>query len=530
MTSPGFNVARFNSRRSPVLARRGVIATAQPLASAAGLRMLLDGGNAIDAAVAAAAVLGVTEPFQTGLGGDCFALIHDPRIGRVYALNASGPAPQAARLEDYLGRGLTAMPEHGPLSWTVPGCVDGWCQMLDRFGTMPLNVVLQPAIGYARDGYAVSPSDATQWQLSEASLSKHPSTRRHLLINGRAPHTGEIMVQSTLADTLAILAEGGRDAFYIGPIADQLVLFSERSGGLLSHTDLAQYRAEWQSPIGLDYCSHRILECPPNGQGIAALLALKSVAHVDFTEHARDSAPCWHLMIEAIKHGMTMSANHVADPRFASLDVETLLCAAPRLQLPGSASMPHANPPRGSDTVFIAVVDAAGNAVSFINSVYGDFGSIWMADDLGFVIQNRGWGFSLDPSHPNRLQPGKRPFHTIIPGMALREGKPSHVFGITGGFMQPQGHLQLVISLLNYAMDVQSAIDFPRFWWQGDRLVVAEDGLPDATYAMLANWGHEVERRDGRRGFGGAQIIAIQPDGVCIAGSEPRQDGCAIGF
>jgi gamma-glutamyltranspeptidase/glutathione hydrolase len=530
MTAPMFNVARFNSRRSPVLARHGVIATAQPLASAAGLHMLLQGGNAIDAAVAAAAVLGVTEPFQTGLGGDCFALIHDAGTGRVHALNASGPAPQAARLEDYRARGFTAMPEHGPLSWTVPGCVDGWCQMLESFGNMPLAAVLQPAIGYARNGYAVSPSDATQWQLSEAPLAAQPVARRHLLIDGRAPRTGDVLVQSTLAETLLLLAEGGRDAFYNGPIADRLVGFSERSGGLFSRTDLAQYRAEWREPIGLGYCGHRVLECPPNGQGIAALLALKSVEHLDFPRHTRGGAACWHLLIEAIKHGMTVAAAHVADQRFANVDVEALLSATPQIRLPASASAPQSHPPRASDTVFLAVVDAAGNAVSFINSVYGDFGSLWMADDLGFVMQNRGSGFSLDPAHPNRLQPGKRPYHTIIPAMALRDRKPSHVFGITGGFMQPQGHLQLAVSLLNYGMDVQSAIDFPRFWWQGGRRVVVEDGLSEVTYASLADWGHDVIRRDGHRGFGGAQVIAIQPDGVCIAGSEPRQDGCAIGI
>ncbi|MFI4981396.1 MAG: gamma-glutamyltransferase family protein, partial [Nevskiales bacterium] len=471
-----------------------------------------------------------TEPFQTGLGGDCFALIYGSANGRVHALNASGPAPQAARLEDYRARGLTVMPEHGPLSWTVPGCVDGWCQMLHRFGTMTLAKVLEPAIAYARDGFAISPSDATQWLESEALLAAHPGSRRHLLLNGRAPRAGEVMVQPALAATLALLAEGGRDAFYDGPIAERLVRFSEHSGGLLSRADLAQYRAEWQDPIGIDYRAHRVLECPPNGQGIAALLALKAVEHVEFSRTDRDGAACWHVLIEAIKHGMTESAAHVADPRFAAVDIDALLRSPSQVRLPSAASTPHVHPPAASDTVFLGVVDAAGNAVSFINSVYGDFGSGWTVDDLGFPLQNRGEGFSLDPAHPNRLEPGKRPFHTIIPAMALRDGKPAYVFGVTGGFMQPQGHLQMMVNLLDYGMDVQSAIDFPRFWWEGDRRVVVEDGLPDATYGTLASWGHDVVRRDGHRGFGGAQVIAIRSDGVCIAGSEPRQDGSAIGI
>jgi gamma-glutamyltranspeptidase / glutathione hydrolase len=527
--APSYNVGRFNSRRSPVFARRGVIATAQPMASAAGLRMLLEGGNAIDAAVAAAAVLGVTEPFQTGLGGDCFALVYDATGGETHALNASGPAPAAADWRDYRARGMTAMPEHGPLSWTVPGCVDGWCQMLSRFGSMRLGHVLGPAIHYAREGFAVAPSDAVQWRQSEDLLARQPGTRRHLLIGGRAPRAGDLMRQPALADALMMLAEGGRDAFYAGPIAERLARFSEREGGLLSAADLANYRAEWQPPIGLDYRGHRVLQCPPNGHGVAALLALRSVGSVDFSRYPRDSAECWHLLIEATKHGLTAAAAHVADPRFVPVDVEALLRAAPPARLPHIATAPRASPPPPSDTVYLAVVDASGNAVSFINSVYGDFGSLWMADDLGFVVQNRGWGFSLDPAHPNRLEPGKRSYHTIMPRMVTREGKPALVLGITGGMMQPQGQLQLIVSLVDHGMDVQSAIDFPRFWWQGGNQVVVEDGLPEVTYTCLEGWGHDVVRRDEHRGFGGAQIVAVNPEGVRIAGSEPRHDGCAIG-
>jgi gamma-glutamyltranspeptidase/glutathione hydrolase len=515
------------------MARHGMIAAAQPLACQAGMRMLLEGGNAIDAAIATAAVLGVTEPFQTGLGGDAFALIYHAATGVVHALNASGPAPMAANLQDYRARNLTSVPKQGPLSWTVPGCVDGWCQMLQRFGSMPLAKVLSPAIQYAKDGFPVAPGDAAQWTQSEASLLAHPGARQLLLVNGRAPRPGEIFVQRQLAATLQAVAEGGRDAFYTGPLADQLVRFSDASGGLLAHTDLAAYRAEWTSPISTTYRGKQVLECPPNGQGVAALLALKAVEDVDFAALPRDGAACLHVLIEAIKHGMTEAAATVADMRFAPFELEAMLARMPALQAPTSmaaASRPGVSPPPPHDTVYLAAVDSAGNAVSFINSVYGDFGSHWASEDLGFVLQNRGSCFSLDPSHPNRLEPGKRPYHTIIPAMLLDDGKPCCVFGVVGGFMQPQGHLQLLVNMLDYGMDVQSAIDLPRFYWQAGRHVVVEGGLPDPVYATLAAWGHEVERRDDHRGMGGAQAIVISPDGVMTAGSEPRQDGCALGY
>ena len=525
-----YNIHNFNSRRSPAMACGGMVATAQPLASAAALRILLAGGNAVDAAVAAAAVLGVTEPFQTGLGGDCFALIYQARTGRVRALNASGPAPAAANLADYLAAGFTRMPMKSVLSWTVPGCVDGWCRMLAECGTMPLGDVLAPAIGYAEYGFPVAPDDASYWLASEAMLQADPGARANVLIDGRAPRSGEVLVQKTLARTLRLVAEGGRDAFYAGPIADRLVAYSQRVGGLLAHDDLRNYRAEWQDPIGIDYRGRRILQCPPNGQGFAALLALRGVEGVDFTSIPRDSAECLHILIEATKDGMTQSAARVADPRFAPFDVAAAL-AVPGVATvsPFAASAPPSPAPAPADTVYAAVVDGQGNAVSFINSVYGDFGSGHNVDDLGFMMQNRGACFSLKAGHPNCLAPGKRPFHTIIPAMALREGAPSLVFGVVGGFMQPQGHLQVLVNLLDYGMDVQSAIDTPRFFWEAGRRVVVEDGFPAATYDRLGSWQHEVIRRQGHHGFGGAQVIAIDK-GVLIGGSDPRQDGCAIGY
>lgn len=523
-----YNTQEFNSRRSPVFARRGMVSTAHPLASLAGVRMLLGGGNAVDAAVAAAAVLGVVEPYQTGLGGDAFALLYSARKRSVHALNASGPAPAAATLDGFRARGLDAVPRHSPLAWTVPGCVDGWSQMLAAHGRFSLREVLQPAIEYAADGFPVSPGDARSWSMSETRLRQDPEAARTLLIDGRAPRAGDVIVQRDLARTLQLVAAGGRDAFYEGEIAERLVTYAQQAGGLISRSDLAAYRAQWQEPIGVDYRGYRVLECPPNGQGVAALMALAAIADLDLSTYSRDSPECWHVLIEATKQAMVDAQHHVADPRFADVPVAQLLSDVRR---PSGwiASSPAAKAWGRSDTVYLAATDAEGNAVSFINSVYDDFGSGHVAEGLGFVMQNRGAGFSLDPAHPNRIAPGKRPFHTIIPALLLRDDAIHAAFGVSGGFMQPQAHLQLVVNLLDYGLDVQSAIDAPRFWWEEGRRVVIESGVPDATCARLAEWGHDIVRRE-HRAMGGAQIIRALPGGVWVAGSEPRQDGCAIGY
>lgn len=528
MNARSFNTTAFNSRRSPVFARRGMLATAHPLASLAGMRMLLDGGNAVDAAVAAAAVLGVVEPYQTGLGGDAFALIFDARCGKVRSLNASGPAPQGATIDRFRTLGLDSVPRHSPLAWTVPGCVDGWSQMLTAHGRFSLRQVLQPAIEYAEQGFPVAPGDAMSWELNEARLRQDAPAAQAFLLDGRAPRAGDVLVQEDLARTLRMVAEGGRDAFYEGEIAERLVAYARRVGGLLCARDLADYRAEWQEPIGVDYRGYRVLECPPNGQGVAALIALKAISGVELSRHDRGSPECWHLLIEATKQAMMDAQRHVADPRYADVPVDELIARARPPAAPPATS-PSARAWGHSDTVYLAATDAEGNAVSFINSVFEDFGSGHVAEGLGFAMQNRGAGFSLDPEHPNRIAPGKRPFHTIIPGMVLRDGRMHTAFGVSGGFMQPQGHLQLMVNLLDYELDVQSAIDLPRFWWEEGSSVVIESGVTDGTCAQLAAWGHKIARR-GHRGMGGAQIISAMPNGVWVAGSEPRQDGCAIGY
>jgi gamma-glutamyltranspeptidase / glutathione hydrolase len=531
MQYPAYNIDRFNSRRSPVFARNGMVAAAHPLATLAGIEILKEGGSAVDAAIAAAAVLGVVEPYQTGLGGDAFALIYHAPDGHVTALNASGPAPRAATIEAILGRGLDRIPARSPLAWTVPGCVDGWWQMSARDGCLPWARLLEPAIHYASEGFALSPCDAASWQLNEAVLRADPAAARSLLIDGKVPRAGDTLVQADLAATLTRVAAGGREEFYEGETAQYIVAAARALGGLLEASDLRDYRAQWQEPIEIPFHGCRILQCPPNGQGLAALIALQALADVQLPKD-RDSKECWHLLIEAMKLGMSLAATYVGDPNFVQVPVEQLLTreyAQSYLTAQYATDAPG-NAPSPSDTVYVAVVDAGGNAVSFINSVFDDFGTGHVVSGGGFSMQSRGQAFSLDPAHPNSLQPGKRPYHTIIPAMALLGDQLLASFGVTGGYMQPQGHLQLLVNLLGYGMDVQSAIDHPRFWWEAGRRVVIEEGLPETLLAELSAMGHAVTRRV-HRGFGGAQIILRCPErGVLIGGSEPRQDGCALGY
>ncbi|MHB0859211.1 MAG: gamma-glutamyltransferase [Anaerolineae bacterium] len=537
MENASYNVTRFNARRSPVLAQRGMVAASQPLAAMAGLQTLIRGGNAIDAAVATAATLGVVEPGKTGIGGDAFALIYLAKERRVRALNASGAAPLAARIEDYVAQGLREVPPRSPLAWIVPGCVDGWDQMIRAHGRLSLAEALAPAIHYAEEGYPVSPVDAAAWATNEEALRRNSATAHALLIDGHAPLAGQVMVQKDLARALRLIAEGGRDAFYEGEIAERIVACSQQHGSLFSLEDLRRHRSTWEEPISIDYHGYRVLECPPNGQGLAALLALRLVENVDWAALPRESADCWHLLIEAIKLGLTDAQAYVADPRFARVPVTELLSdayAATRRRLlqpqRAAAEVPAGVLPGHSNTVYLSVVDGEGNAVSFINSVYMEFGTGYLVEPLGFVLQNRGACFSLDPAHPNCLAPGKRPYHTIIPGMLLRGNELYASFGVMGGFMQPQGHLQVLVNHLDYGMDPQTALDTPRFRWAQGRQTHVEDGLPTETHSQLEAWGHALVP-SGHGGFGGGQmIVRLADSGVLVGGSDARQDGCAVGY
>ena len=530
----------FPSRRSAVMARHGMVATSEPLAAMAGLRALMDGGNAADAAVMVAAMLNVVEPMSTGIGGDCFALIFEARTGQVSALNGSGRAPAAFTLEEAHRRGLTperGIPLTGPLPVTVPGTISGWAALLDRFGTMTLADCLAPAIATAEEGFPVSGLISAGWQRSTEKLSHDPEAARVYL---PAPKPGRIHRQPDLARTLRTIAADGPEAFYSGPLAERIATCVQSWGGYLTTTDLAAHTATWETPIRTIYRDVEMLEHPPNGQGLAALVALNVVEGYDLAGMGYFDPARWHLMIEAMRLGMADAGGYVADPAAADVPVAGLLSkqyAAQRRSLirPDRAlALAVPGQPEHRDTVYLTAVDAQGNAVSFINSLYYGFGSGLVVPGTGICLQDRGACFSLEPGHPNVLAGGKRPYHTIIPAMALKGGRVWLSFGVMGGFMQPQGHLQTLINLVDCSMDPQAALDAPRFRVDelGSVRVAVETGVPLKTRRALVTLGHDVRPEPTfAPGFGGGQIIAVdQETGVLSGGSDPRRDGCAVGF
>ncbi|HSB67481.1 MAG TPA: gamma-glutamyltransferase family protein, partial [Anaerolineales bacterium] len=468
----------YTSRRSPIYGMGGMVATSQPLAVAAGLKILSQGGNAADAAIASAAALNVTEPTSTGLGGDCFALYYEASSGQVTALNGSGRAPAALSLERLKKEGFgNALPQYHPYTITVPGACAGWCDLLERYGRLSMEKVLAPAIQLAEQGFPVSPITAYHWNIGARRLVTVPNGIE-LTIDGRAPKEGEIFHNLGLARTLRKIAQGGKTAFYQGEIAEAIASVVQQAGGCLSVDDLAAHNSTWEQPISATYRGFRVWECPPNGQGLATLLALSILEGFDLTSLPPLSAQRLHLMIEALRLAFADTSWYVADPAFNPAPVEWLLSreyAVERRILiqreQASFQQIHGVPPPSSDTVYLSVVDADGNACSFINSNYDGFGTGIVPSGWGFTLQNRGSGFSLDPHHPNALAPGKRPYHTIIPAMITRDSDSTSVlpntlyasFGVMGGFMQPQGHLQVVVALLDDQADPQSALDRPRF-------------------------------------------------------------------
>lgn len=547
----------FNSRRSPVLARNGMVASSQPLATMAGIKILLQGGNAADAAVATAAALNVTEPTSTGLGGDMFALYYDARTKQVTALNGSGRVPAALTLDVIQRDGLVSdlqSPISDPFhahNITVPGACAGWCDLIARHGTMPLRDVLAPAIELAERGFPVAPLTAYYWARGVERQLRYALNGHELTINGRAPRAGEIFRNPGLARTLRTIAEGGKEAFYRGEIARAIVDVVQQAGGVMTLDDLVAHESTWDEPISTTYRGYRVWECPPNGQGLAALIALNILAGFDLREHAPLSATRLHLLIEALRVAFADTRWYVADPKFSPAPLNTLLSkkyAAERRALINTQyatlNTTHGSPVASSDTVYFCVVDGAGNACSFINSNYMGFGTGIVPKGWGFTLQNRGHNFSLDPHHPNALAPRKRPYHTIIPGMITRDPKepgcvPCHElvapFGVMGGFMQPQGHVQVIVAMIDDGLDPQSALDRPRFCLTTATpasQVEIEEGVPSETIAALAQMGHDLVSVSGyaRATFGRGQIIRRYPDGTLWGGSDPRADGCAMGI
>jgi len=530
----------FNSRRSNVVATKGIVATSQPLAANVGLDILKAGGNAIDAAVATAAALCVLEPCSTGIGGDAFALIWSAKEGKLVGLNASGPAPSRLTPELLDSHGYATMPERGPFTVTVPGSLRGWQMALQRYGSMDLRALLEPAIQYAQEGFPVSELIAGQWQASTDLLASHPDSLRVWLPGKRAPRTVEIFRNPEIGNTFESLVEEGIDAFYLGEIGRQIVTCVQEAGGVLEETDLANYQAEWVEPISADYRhGYTFHELPPNGQGLAALMALKLTGGSDLALLDHDPAATWHIMIEAMKLAFADAETYIADPQQATVPVSGLLnddyvAKRRRLILDRKAQLfGPGEPPSGGDTVYLAVVDGAGNMVSWIQSLYSGFGSGLTAGQTGVQLHNRGANFTLEPDHPNQVAPGKRPYHTIIPGFISREGRPWAVFGVMGGFMQPQGHLQVGVNLVDFGLAPQAALDAPRFRCLGGKKIALENAVPESIRAGLVQRGHDILETKQAEAvfFGGGQVIVRDPaSGVLIAGSDPRRDGAAAGW
>jgi gamma-glutamyltranspeptidase / glutathione hydrolase len=537
---------QFNSRRSYVVAHNGMVATSQPLAAMAGLEILRAGGNAADAAVATAAALNVTEPTSTGLGGDCFALFYDAKTRGVTALNGSGRAPAALTLDLLRQQGFAAeLPPYHAHTVTVPGACAGWCDLVARHGSLTMRQILAPAIRLAEDGFPVAPLTSYFWQRGAQRQLVNSRGGRELTLEGRGPRPGEVMKLPTLARTLRAVAEGGKEAFYRGEIARKIAAAVQAHGGVMTVADLAAHASTWDEPISTTYRGIRVWECPPNGQGLAALLALNLLEGCELKGQPPLGVERLHLLIEALRVAFADTQWYCADPTFCQLPLKALTSkeyAAARRKLidPNKATLDtrRGAPEASSDTVYLTVVDGAGNACSFINSLYMGFGTGIVPEGTGISLQNRGHLFSLDSQHPNALAPRKRPYHTIIPALATyAEANSLYAsFGVMGGFMQPQGHVQVLVGMIDDGLDPQSALDRPRFCLTEARpnsRVELEEGIALETMSQLAQMGHAVVPVSGyaRAVFGRGQIIRRDPEmGVLFGGSDPRADGQAVGW
>ena len=519
----------YSSRRAPVLARN-VVATSQPLAATAGLEMLRRGGNAVDAAVAAAIALTVVEPCSNGVGGDAFAIVwHE---GALSGLNASGRAPAAWQPARFADR--ETMPELGWEAVTTPGAVSAWVALSERFGELPFEDLFEPALRYARDGFHVGHKTADSWARAGARFTAFADFQAHFLPRGKAPRAGELFVNQDLAATLTSIAQTRGAAFYHGALAARIDAAARSQGGALRLADLEEHQADWVHPIAQPYRGVELIEIPPNGQGLAAQIALAILAHLDAPAHAPGSAEWTHLQVEAMKIAIRAAFDHFADPCAMTLTPEALL--EPRsirraaAQIGRRASqLPPLALPASTDTVYLTAADAGGTMVSMIQSNYSGFGSGVVIPGTGIAMQNRGAGFSLQAGHPNRVGPRKRPYHTIIPGFVTAQGEPLLSFGVMGGHMQPQGHVQMVTRIFDHGENPQAASDAPRWQVAEDFAVCLEEGFPLSVANDLAARGHVV-RVVADAIFGGAQLIYRLPNGGYCAASDHRKEGAAIGF
>ncbi|MEJ2604303.1 MAG: gamma-glutamyltransferase [Gammaproteobacteria bacterium] len=552
MTLPALGYDRITGEtfasRSEVIAPHAMAATSQPLATQIALDILKAGGSAVDAAIAANAALGLMEPVGCGIGGDLFAIVWDADKKELAGLNASGRSPASLTLEYFREQGMEKIPALGPLPVSVPGTVDGWFELHGRYGRLPMKEILAPAIRYAREGFPVSELIAYYWQRNAEYLKEYPGFAETFMPNGRAPRKGEMFANPRLADTLEKIATEGRDVFYRGEMARTIADYMQENGGFLTYEDMANHRSEWVEPVSTTYRGWEVFELPPNGQGIAALQMLNILEGFDIAAMGFGSADYLHVLAEAKKLAFEDRARYYADMDFADVPVGRLVSkdyAAQRRELidmtRASRTLPAGDMQlENGDTIYLTVADGDGNMVSLIQSNYRGMGSGMTPGDLGFVLQDRGELFSLETDHPNVFEPGKRPFHTIIPAFVMRDGKPLMSFGVMGGAMQPQGHTQIIVNLVDFGMNLQEAGDAPRLRHSGSSqptgetmtdggTVYLEHGFDEGVQRELLRRGHRLGGTDG--GFGGYQaIMKDHGEGVYYGASESRKDGQAAGY
>lgn len=526
---------RYPSQRFPIYARGGMVNSSSPQASAAGLSVLLKGGNAMDAAVAAAAALTVTEPTSNGLGSDAFALVWSEKEQHLFGLNSSGPAPMLASAERIMADGKDRegkMPLHGWAPVTVPGAPKAWAELVGRFGRLSLAEDLASAIAYARDGYPCAPNLAQHWSGAFQSYKKSltgpefEAWFKTFAPGGKSPEAGDMIRLPDHAATLEAIGGSNADAYYRGDIAKKIDAESRKYGGYLRYEDLAAFEAQWVEPIRVNYRGYEVCEIPPNGQGIVALMALNILKEFDFTE--KDSVKTCHRQLEAIKMAFADALHYVTDPADMKIDYHRLLDPAYGAQrakeMTGQAQVwSHAVPPK-SGTVYLCCADGEGNMVSFIQSNYMGFGSGIVVDGTGIALQNRGADFSLNPENANFLKPGKRSYHTIIPGFLMKDGKPVGPFGVMGGYMQPQGHVQVVMNYVDFHLDPQQALDAPRWQWMRDGRIIVETRFDQSLAQGLRRRGHDISYHIETSAFGRGQMIVRLPGGVLVGGTESRTD------
>ena len=527
------------AQRSVLMGRQGMVAASQPLATLAGYKILSRGGNAVDAAVAMVSTLSVVEPHSVGLGGDAFGLIYLAGENRLVGMNASGRSPYRASIDWFRERGMSEIPERSILAVTVPGALHGWVQALERYGTLTLRTVFEDAIHYAENGYPVTEVIAGEWREAESLLLSSEGSSEIYLIDGRAPQPGQPFVNKDLAHTFEKIVRDGAKTFYEGEIGDAIVAYSDRTQGLLCHRDFRDHTTTWVEPISTDYRGYTIYELPPNSQGAVALEMLNILEGYDIGGLKPNSPQYLHLLIEAKKAAFRDRDEWITDPAFENVPVDRFLSKDYARKIREKISRSQATPPPvlspyhgGSETVYVTAVDKDRNAASFISSIFMAFGSGRVVDGTGIVLQNRGKSFSLNPMHLNRLEPHKRPMHTIIPGMVFKDGKFLMSFGVMGADMQPQGHVQFLVNLIDFRMNLQEAIDSPRARHLSGMEAFLEEGISDQTASALAEMGHEIIREGPPvNQVGGGQAVYFDRDqNVLLGASDRRKDGCALGF